>query len=180
MTSRKKARPTDDQVEAEVLAKRGDPAAWEILPFVPASSSPRPSWMLRRKHLELAGKFHVLSALHRFGIEANLALAQPDNVDISVLGRAGSAITIDVKIVQGAEEWVVDQFTARKHHYVVVVAFPVGANGVVAQPEAYVVASEVLHKFIVRRKLARVSLETLAKELAALEAWEVIAAEQAA
>jgi hypothetical protein len=180
MTSRKKARPTDDQIEADVLAKRSDPAAWEILPFVAASSSPRPAWMLRRKHLELAGKFHVLSALHRFGIEANLALAQPDNIDISVLGPAGSAITIDVKIVQGTQEWVVDQFTARKHHYVVVVAFPAGPNGVVAQPEAYVVASDVLHKLITRRKLTKVPIHTFAKELAALEAWHVIAAEQVA
>jgi len=39
----RKPRPTDDQIEAEVLAKRGDPSAWEPLPFVPASTSPRPA-----------------------------------------------------------------------------------------------------------------------------------------
>src|SRR5829696_1535146 len=155
MTSRKKAQPTDDQIEAEVLARRGDSQAWEVLPFVPASSSPRPEWMLRRKHLELAAKFYVLSALHRFGVEANLALAQPDNVDIAVLGHAGQAITIDVKIVQSTREWIVDRFRARKHHYVVIVAFASETDGVAAQPDAYVVASESLHKFIVRRKLRR-------------------------
>ena len=180
MRSRKKARPTDDQIEAEVLAKRGDPSAWEVLPFVPASSSSRPAWMLRNKHLELAARFHVLAALHRFGIEANLALAQPDNVDITVLGPTGHAITIDVKTIQGTREWVIDQFSARKHHYIVVVAFATGANGVVAQPNAFVVASQVLQKFIVRRKLKTVALDTFARELAALEAWHLIAAERAA
>lgn len=68
----------DDEVEADVLAKRGAPSAWEALPLVPASTSPRPAWMLRSKHLELAAKFHVLSVLHRLGVEANLALGQPD------------------------------------------------------------------------------------------------------
>jgi hypothetical protein len=180
MSSRKKARPADDQIEAEALAKRDDAAAWEVLPFVPASSSPRPAWMLRSKHLELAAKFHVLSALHRFGVEANLTLAQPDNVDIAVLGPAGQAITIDVKIVQGTREWVVDRFSARKRHYVVVVAFAPETDGMVAQPDAYVIPSEILHNFIVRRKLQRISLEMFTEDLAALEAWRLIAAEQAA
>jgi hypothetical protein len=180
MTDRKKSRPTDDQVEAEALVKRSDPSAWEVLPFVPPSSSQRPAWMLRSKHLELAAKFHVLSALHRYGVEANLALTQPDNVDITVLGHAGQAITIDVKVVQGSREWIVNQFRARKHHYVVVVAFTSEAGGVVAQPDAYVMASEALHKFIVRRKLGRIPLDTFARELAALEGWQLIATEQAA
>ena len=180
MTSRKKTRATDDQIEAEMLAKRGDPTAWEVLPFVPASSSSRPAWMLRHKHLELAAKFHVLAALHRFGIEANLALAQPDNVDIAVLGHAGHAITIDVKTVHGAREWLVHKFNARKHHYIVIVAFGEATNGVVAQPNAYVVASHTLQKFITRRKLTVISLDTFTRELAALEAWQLIAAEHAA
>jgi hypothetical protein len=59
----RKARASDDQIEAEVLATLDDPFAWEELPFVPASSSPRPAWMLKRKRP--AGTFHVLSALRR-------------------------------------------------------------------------------------------------------------------
>ena len=179
MKSPKKPQPSDDQIEAEVLARRSDPSAWEVLPFVPASSSPRPAWMQRNRHLELAAKFYVLSALHRHGVEANLALAQPD-VDIAVLGRAGHVLTIDVKVVQGAREWVVDSFSARKHHYVVVVAFASETDGVVAPPDAYVIASEALHKFVVRRKLKRIALDTFTEELAAFEAWQLIAAAQAA
>ncbi|HEX7153835.1 MAG TPA: hypothetical protein VF618_20265 [Thermoanaerobaculia bacterium] len=43
---------TDDEIEAEVLAKRSTPEAWETLAFVPPSRSPRPAWMLRARHLE--------------------------------------------------------------------------------------------------------------------------------
>src|SRR5438876_4055916 len=142
----RKLRPTDDQIEAEMLAKRDDPSAWEALPFVPASKSPRPSWMMRRKHLELAAKFHVLSVLHRLGVEANLALGQPDNVDITVLGKAGQSVTIDVKTVEGTGEWLVEPFSARKHHFVVVVEFASQQESASAAPHAYVVASEELNK----------------------------------
>jgi hypothetical protein len=176
----RKVRPTDDQIEAEVLAKRGDPSAWEVLPFVPASTSPRPAWMLRNKHLELAAQFHVLSVLHRLGVEANLALAQPESVDITILGKAGQAITIDVKTVEGTSKWFVDRFSARKHHYVVVVQFPASGENAAAQPQVYVVASEALQKYVSRRKLKAISLDSLAGELAALEAWQLIVSEQAA
>jgi hypothetical protein len=33
---------TDDQIEADVLARRDDLTAWEALPLVPPSRSPRP------------------------------------------------------------------------------------------------------------------------------------------
>ncbi len=176
----RKVKPTDDEIEAEVLAKRGDPSAWEVLPFVPASASPRPAWMLRNKHLELAAQFHVLSVLHRLGVEANLALAQPDSVDITVLGKAGQAITIDVKTVKGTGKWFVDQFRARKHHYVVIVQFPSDGESAASQLQVYVIASEALQKYLSRRKLKAISLDVLASELAALEAWQLIVSEQAA
>lgn len=172
---------TDDQIEEDALAKRGDPSSWEALPFVPPSKSPRPEWMIRNKHLELAAKFHVLSVLHRLGVEANLSLAQPDNVDIAILGRTGLAVTIDVKTVaEGAHEWLVDPFSARKHHYVAVVEFSPQRGSVVAQPRTYVVASKALQELIARRKLTTISLDMLSDELAALEAWQLIMSEQAA
>ncbi|MEA2163950.1 MAG: hypothetical protein QOK37_2077 [Thermoanaerobaculia bacterium] len=176
----RKARLSDDQIEAEVLASLDDPSAWEALPFVPASNSPRPAWMLRNKHLQLAAKFHVLSVLHQLGAEANLTLAQPDSVDITILGKAGKAVTVDVKTVEGTREWLVDPFSARKHHYVVVVEFPPQNGNVFSQPRAYVVASEALRKLVSRRKLTSVSLDLLGDELAGLEAWQRIMSEQAA
>ena len=171
---------TDDQIEAEVLATRGDPSAWESLAFVPPSTSPRPAWMMRHKHLEVAARFHVLSVLHRLGAEANLALAQTDNVDITMLGKSGHAITIDVKTLQGTREWFVDQFSARKYHYLVFVEFARRTDDPAVAPRVYVVASEKLRKLLSRRKLTSVSLDLLNSELAAHEAWQIIMTEQAA
>jgi len=172
---------TDDQIEADVLAKRDDLSAWEALPFVPPSRSQRPDWMLRNKHLDLAAKFHVLSVLHHLGVEANLSLAQPDGVDIAILGKTGLSITIDVKTVgEGAHEWPVDQFSARKHHYVALVEFSSQEGSVVAQPHTYVVASEALQELVYRRKLCSISLDVLRQELAAFEAWQLIVSAQAA
>lgn len=46
MTKRNQKR-TDDQIESETLATRHDPSAWEALPRVPPSRSPRPEWATR-------------------------------------------------------------------------------------------------------------------------------------
>jgi len=171
---------SDDEIEAEVLATRDDPAAWELVAVVPPATSPRPAWMLRRKHLDLAAKFHVLSVLHRFGLEANLSWAQPDNVDITVLGRNGRTVTVDVKTVDGSRDWLVDQFSPRKHHYVVIVAFSSEEADEIKTPAAYIVASEDLRKFLTRRRLTAISLDMLSQEFDALDAWQLIITEQAA
>ena len=176
----RKSKLTDDQIEAEVLARRNDSSAWEVLPLVPASSSPRPAWMLRSKHLDLAAKFHVLSVLHRMGVEANLALGQPDNIDITVLGKAGQAVTIDVKTIEGAGEWLVEPFSARRHHYVVIVEFGSRPEPSSSAPRVYVLASEELQKFLARRRLTTVSLDLLERSMGALEAWQLIVDTQAA
>lgn len=176
----RKAKSTDDQIEAEVLAKRGDSSAWEALPLVPPSTSPRPAWMLRSKHLDLAAKFHVLSVLHRLGIEANLALGQPDNVDITVLGKGGQAVTIDVKTIEGTREWLVEPFNARRNHYILIVEFVSRREPSSSAPRVYVLASEELQKFLARRRGTAVSLEVLGRTMGALEAWQLITAAQAA
>jgi hypothetical protein len=96
------------------------------------------------------------------------------------IGREGQAVTIDGKIVEGAREWQVDEFSPCKHHYVVVVAFSMVKGNAVVAPRAYVFASQELRKFLSRRKLRTVSLDLLSRELAALEAWQLIISEQAA
>jgi hypothetical protein len=74
----------------------------------------------------------------------------------------------------------VEPFSARKHHYIVVIDFTSQNPDVVPQPRAYVVASEVLQKVVSRKRLKTVALDLLSDELAALEAWQLTTAEQAA
>ncbi|MDP9194044.1 MAG: hypothetical protein M3P06_20300 [Acidobacteriota bacterium] len=47
----RKQKQHDDEIEAEVLDRLRVASAWEVLPSVPPSSSPRPEWALREKHL---------------------------------------------------------------------------------------------------------------------------------
>ena len=172
--------PTDDEIEADVLAKISDRNAWEPLEFVPPSRSPRPAWMLRGRHLELAAKFHVLYLLHLLGVEANLALSQPDNVDITVLREDGQALTIDVKTLIGAQPWYVDGFAARKHHYIVFVDFIDQVFHAQQSPKVYVTASERLHNLVNRKKLDTLPLDILQRELNARDAWAQLLSETAA
>ncbi len=132
--------------------------------------------MMKARHLDLAAKFHILYVLHVLGLEANLALSHPDNVDITVLREAGQALTIDVKTLAGRPEWHVDRFTAKPHHFVAFVLFEekVLRPGVV--PHVYVAASEALHNFVERNKLESVSLDVLARELNVENGWEQLVA----
>lgn len=174
-----KQKQTDDEIEAEVLGKLRDASAWEVLPSVPASSSPRPDWALREKHLQLAAKFHVLSVLHFHGAEANLALSQPENVDVIVFNQAGVALTIDVKTLTGSRQWIVDPFAVRKHHFVVFVDFT-SARGPEVTPDVYVVASEKLREFVGRKSLKHVGMDELNEALSIRNAWEPVLTDTAA
>jgi hypothetical protein len=171
---------TDDEIEAEVLKTRMDPDEWEEMAVVPPSQAPRPEWALRAKHLQLAAKFHVLSVLHLFGAEANLALSQPDNVDIIVVNRAGTVLTIDVKTVTRTNEWIVDPFVTRKHHFVVFVDLTEFEQNPTRTPSVYVVSSERLRDHVTRQHLDRVSIDQLNQSLKIQDAWQPLLAEAAA
>lgn len=162
---------TDDEIDALVIAEADDPAAWREPVAVPPSKSPRPAWMAQSKHLELAAKFFVVSVLHRMGVEATVTFSQSDNVDITVVQASGRVLTVDVKTLSGTKEWTVAPFRARDHHYLVFVWYPPNGEPS-AQPTAYVVASERLNRLLTRKRVHSLSLDILAKELSAQDAWQ--------
>lgn len=73
----------------------------------------------------LASEFHVISLLHRFGLEANLTLGNKKAVDIVVVREAGDAATVDVKAVAGKVGWLVGNAggSPRANHFVVLVTY---------------------------------------------------------
>jgi hypothetical protein len=166
----KKPRLTDDQIDALVIAEADDPSAWGAPIVVAPSHSPRPEWIAQAKHLDFAARFFVLSVLHRLGLEATFTFSQNDNVDITIVQESGRALTIDVKTLSGAKEWRIAPFRARDHHYVVFVWYP-STNDPSVQPTAYVVASERLRRLLDRKKTQSLSLDVLARELSAQDAW---------
>lgn len=175
----RKRKLTDDEIDALVIAEADDPTAWGEPIYVPPSKSPRPAWIGQAKHLDLAAKFFVLSILHRMGLEATLTFSQEDNVDITIVQESGRALTVDVKTLTGAKEWRVVPFRARDHHYLVFVWYPATTDPR-TQPNVYIVASERLHKLLDRKKKQSVSLDMLASEMSAQDAWHELAVAPAA
>jgi hypothetical protein len=172
MTSRKR-KITDDEIEAEVIADLADPSAWGEPIYVPPVKSPRPAWVTLGRHLELSSRFHVLSILHRLGAEANLTNAHPENVDITVVQAPGRAVTIDVKTLVGNTKWLVQPFSARKHHYI---AFVTYSRKQLADPssvpEVVVFPSARLKALIDRQASKTVNVQVLARELGIDDYWQ--------
>jgi len=175
----RKRKLTDDEIEAEVLSQLHDPRAWDQPIYVPPSNSPRPTWVTLGRHLELSARFHVLSVLHRLGAEANLTLAHPDNVDITVVHTSGRAITIDVKALIGTSKWFLEPFSARTHHYLAFVLFPRNAADPAASPEVVVLPSERLQAFLKRHKANPINIQSLPKELKIESPWRQLLPEAA-
>lgn len=175
----RKKKLTDDEMDALVIADIDDESAWgEPTPVAP-SKSPRPAWIAQAKHLDLAAKFFVLSVLHRMGVEATVTFSQSDNVDITVIHESGRVLTVDVKTLRGTKEWTVGPFRATDRHYIVFVSYPVNGKPS-TQPNVYVVASERLQRFLARKQVRSLSMDVLAKELAARDAWQELAIAPAA
>ena len=79
----------------------------------------------------LAAEFHVLSVLHRLGVDANLTLGNKKSVDIAVIRGEGDSITIDVKGLEGKTGWPIDNVKPGKaKHFIVFVCF----HGKIAEP----------------------------------------------
>jgi hypothetical protein len=88
----------------------------------------------------LASEFHVMSVLHRLGLDANLTLGNKKAVDIAVVRDAGDAVTIDVKAVAGKVDWLVGSATgpARPRHFVVLLTYDGTFNDPATLPRVWV------------------------------------------
>lgn len=178
MTARKKL--SQREIKLKLVEDAKNPDAWEAPQTVPPSHAPRPKWYGRTQHLELAAKFYVLSVLHRLGVEANLTYAQPDNVDIAAVRQSGEALTIDVKTLTGTSQWLVERFSARKHHFVVFVRFQGEWRNPQVVPDIYIWSSKSLKAFIARDKATTVFLEDIASKLDPMSAWDQFVTQPAA
>lgn len=171
---------SEKQIAAKLIEDANDERAWEKPVVVSPSRAARPDWYGQTKHLELAAKFYVLSVLHRLGAEANITFAQPDNVDITVVRKSGETFTIDVKMLLGTSQWRVEQFRARKHHYVVFIQYQGQWRDPKLVPTVYIWSSERLKAFITRVKKSTVSVEDVALKLDPASAWQQFVPQAAA
>ncbi len=90
----------------------------------------------------LAAEFHVLSVLHRLGLDAVLTLGNKKSVDIAVVRAAGDSLTVDVKGLAGRTSWPVDNAKGGdSRHFLVFVCFAGRIADPAALPEVWVVPS---------------------------------------
>ncbi|MCC7001969.1 MAG: hypothetical protein IT357_07420 [Gemmatimonadaceae bacterium] len=88
----------------------------------------------------LAAEYHVMSVLHRLGMNASLTLGNKKSVDIVVIPGPGESITLDVKGVAGKNDWLVGRQPRepRENHFAILVGF----GGTIAElqtvPEVWV------------------------------------------
>lgn len=120
----------DDQIESETLATRQDPSAWEVLPPVPPSRSPRPEWAMRSTPPTSRGRIsesvHTVprdggwanvragsgraSSVHRTqaeAIERGREIAQNSGVEHVIHGTDGQ--------IRGSNRYGNDRYAAKGH-----------------------------------------------------------------
>jgi len=166
-----RTRVSESEIIRRLVADADVPEAWEAPITVKPTHSPRPEWYGKKKHMELAAKFYVLSVLHRLGAEASLTHLQPDNVDIAAVRQSGEALTIDVKTLTGTSQWSVEKFRATKHHFLVFVCYTLEWRDPEIVPQVYIWSSERLKALIAREKATKLSLEAVALKLDPSSAW---------
>jgi|ERR1051326_2021567 hypothetical protein len=162
---------TEREIDDIVVSQADDPAAWEEEAHV----KPR-RWKVNPSRLELAAKFFVLSALHRLGAEATLALGEREDVDITIITEADRARTVDVKTLTGGWRWRVEDIHARTNHYVVFVCFTSEILNPRVSPEVFVLPSETLQSALSHQHATEIRVDDLGTELKAREAWHQLIA----
>ena len=80
---------------------------------------------MRRHNTNLASEFHVLSILHRLGLDAMLTLGNKKMVDIVVTNDLGDVITIDVKGIAKKYDWPADNIRSPRQgkHFMALVSY---------------------------------------------------------
>jgi hypothetical protein len=127
----------------------------------------------------LASEFHVLSILHRLGVDAVLTLGNKKSVDLAVVREAGDSVTVDVKGLAGRTGWPVDNVKpADSRHFLVFVCYGGKIADVETLPEVWVIPSTKLAPFVYhapggRKVVQRSTLLTKAGTFR--NAWSLIA-----
>jgi hypothetical protein len=160
-------RLTEKEIDNLVVSQVDDPTAWEEEIRVHPKR-----WRVNPSRIELAAKFFVLSALHRLGAEATVALGEHGDTDIAVLTNTGRTLTVEVKAVTGSTRWRVEEIHAKRDHYIVFVCFVHELSNPHVSPEVYVLSSDELRDVVTQDRLTELQLSDLGERMKVREAWD--------
>jgi len=104
---------------------------------------------MSRYNTNLASEFHVLSILHRLGVDAFLTLGNKKSVDIIVTSENGNITTIDVKGIAKKYDWPADNIRAPKNgkHFIVLVSYEGRIEDPTFLPQSWIIPHNKLKRF---------------------------------
>jgi hypothetical protein len=114
----------------------------------------------------LAAEFWVLSALYRFGVEAQLTLGNKKSVDILIRYDPKTIYTIDVKGLAGPYDWPADNIKIldNPNHFFVLLSFESKISDLLVSPWVWIVPSHEIKPFIKSYKTRIVVSRALVKK----------------
>ena len=105
---------------------------------------------MSKYNTNLASEFHVLSILHRLGIDAVLTMGNKKMVDIFVTNDQGTVMTIDVKGIAKKYDWPADNIKASGigKHFIVLVSYEGQIEEPTFIPKVWVIPHKKINEFI--------------------------------
>ena len=133
---------------------------------------------MTKYNTNLASEFHVLSVLHRLGVNAYLTMGNKKSVDIVVSDDEANLITIDVKGIAKKYDWPADNIKAPKggKHFIALVSYEENISDPTFSPNVWIIPYENLQEFIkkykTRKNISRSLIVNKGEKY--LYAWELI------
>ncbi len=94
----------------------------------------------------IASEYLVLSKLYRLELEAYISQGNKKSIDIRVIRKDGTPLSIDVKAVRSYSSLVINNTTQKKDHFIVFVIFNNKFEDLLKEPDMYIVPSLDLPK----------------------------------
>jgi hypothetical protein len=105
---------------------------------------------MSKYNTNLASEFHVLSILHRLGLDALITLGNKKMVDIVITNKKGGFTTIDVKGIAKKYDWPADNIRISKNgsHFLVLVSYEGRIEEPAFMPTVWIIPQEEIEGFI--------------------------------
>lgn len=94
----------------------------------------------------IAAEYFVLSQLYRLGLEAYISQGNKKAIDIRVIQKDGTALSVDVKAVRGYSSLIVNNVRPASNHFIVFVVYDNKFEDVSVPPKIFVVPSDDIPK----------------------------------
>lgn len=92
----------------------------------------------------IAAEYFVLSQLYRQNIEAYITIGNTKAIDIRIIKKDGTAISLDVKAVRGYSSLIVNNLNYAAEHFTAFVVYNEKFEKIDYTPEVYIIPSLIV------------------------------------